>query len=788
MIKHNITLAFRNFQRNKMSFFINLIGLSTGLACSIFIFLWVQDELSVDKFHAKDNQLYDVLINAGFPKGTQTWRGTPGILAETVVNELPEVESATHYHDSFDAPSGMLFNGDKKLEVEGMYAGENYFDLFTYPLIEGSSTTVLSAKNNIVVSEAVAIKLFKTSADAMGKIVKWKNEFFDEDFKISGIYKNIPTNATRQFDAVIQYQKLIDLDRYANEWSGGYASTVLVLKEGTDINKFNQNLTQLYKSYRKIDKPRDLFVQKHSDNYLYGNYEDGVQIGGRITYVKLFSFIAFFILLIACINFMNLSTAQASTKMKEIGIKKTLGVERKTLITQFLSESILLSFIGLVAALSFVIVLLPLFNKISGKVIQLSSISEHSFSIIGITLFAGFLAGSYPALYLSGFQPINVLKEKWNLKLGDRWIRKGLVVFQFGLSIMFIVAVLIINQQLKYAQTKYLGYDRENVITFQRITNNGDPQVFLNELREIPGIASAGNMSASITNRFDNQSGFSWKGDEADKKILFESPRIGYNAIETLGMEIKSGRAFSKIRRDTFDKIVINESAAELMQLENPVGTIIKQGLRNVEIIGVVKDFQYGSIHKKIEPLIFRHRRGGRDIIARIETGKEKNVLPKIEQLHKKFHPENPFDFSFLDEEYQQLYLAENKVSTLSKYFAGLAILISCLGLFGLATFTTERRKKEISIRKVLGSSVFGIVQLLSKDFTKTVIISILFALPLSYLISQIWLQNFAYSIDLKIWFFLLPAVLVLLIAWCTVSLQTINAARVNPTENLKND
>ena len=391
------------------------------------------------------------------------------------------------------------------------------------------------------------------------------------------------------------------------------------------------------------------------------------------------------------------------------------------------------------------------------------------------------IAGSYPAFYLSGFGPITVLKGKWNNQLGDRWIRKGLVVFQFALSVIFIVGVLVIQQQMEYIQTKNLGYDRENVLSFQRIHNNGDPQVFLNELRNIPGIIHAGNMASTITNRFDNQSGYSWKGEESDKKILFEAPRIGYDVIETLDIELKAGRSFSRELKDDHSKIIINESAVKMMQLDNPVGTFIEKGSgewkRNQEIIGVVKDFQYGSIHKKIEPLILRFRGNERDIIARIKAGEERMAIPKIEALYKKFHPDHAFNYTFLDSEYQRLYESESKVAILSQYFSGLAILISCLGLFGLAMFTAERRKKEIGIRKILGSSVFGIVQMLTKDFTKTVIVAILFSLPISYWIVNSWLSNFAYSIDLSIWYFVIPGLLVLLIAWLTVGLQTVQAA-----------
>lgn len=793
MFRHNLILTFRSFQRNKASFLINLIGLSTGLACVLLIFLWVNDELSVDKFHEKDSQLYQVLINAELPNGVQTREGTPGLLAKVLVDEMPEVEAATKYHDRFMQPNGILVDGENKVDIKGIFAGKNYFGLFSYTLLEGNAQTVLKDKNNIVLSEAIATKLFKSPSEAIGKTIEWKNEYFEETFQVAGVYENPPKNATDQFDAVIQYQWLIDLDHYANDWTGGYAATCILLKEGTDLTSFNKKMTELYYTKRGgFNKPRELFVRKASDKYLYGNFEDGINVGGRIAYVKLFILIAIFILLIACINFMNLSTAQASKKMKQIGVKKSIGATRGDLIMQLLGESILMTGLASVLALAFVNVLLLPFNELTGKFLELNFDGTIMLSMIGISLLTGLLAGSYPAFYLSSFQPVTILKGKWNAFLGEQWIRKGLVMFQFALSLIFIVGVLVIHQQMDYIQTKNLGYDRENVLSFQRISNDGDPQVFLNELRNIPGVINAGNMASTITNRFDNQSGYSWRGEAADKKILFEAPRIGYEVIETLGIELLEGRSFSKELKDNHFKVVINESAAKMMQLDNPVGTFLEKGSgewkRNQEIIGVVKDFQYGSIHKAIEPLIFRFRGNERDIITRIKAGEERTTIPKIEALYKKFHPEYAFKYSFLDSDYQRLYESESQVATLSKLFSGLAILISCLGLFGLAMFTAERRKKEIGIRKVLGASVFGIVQMLTKDFTKTVLIAVLIAMPLSFLVADYWLTNFAYRIELNWLYFIVPGILVLLIAWLTVGLQTVETARMNPVNCLKEE
>ncbi|MEL6944026.1 MAG: ABC transporter permease, partial [Bacteroidota bacterium] len=412
MLRHNLLLAFRSFLKNKNTFPINLLGLSTGLACVFMIYLWVNDELSVDKFHQNDAQLYQVMINAELPNGNQIWKGTSGLLAETLVEELPEVERATLHQYSIFKPKGILIKEDTKLDIEGLFASDNYFEIFSYPLIEGNAKTLLKDKNSVVLSEETALKLFGTTNDLIGKTLIWKNDYFDAQFQISGIFEDVPNNASNQFDAVVHYDWLIDWDRYANDWTGGYAETIVLLKENTDLSLLSEKMTQLYKEKRQFNKPRTLFVQKYSDQYLYGNYENGTIAGGRIVYVRLFSIIALLILLIAAINFMNLSTAQASKKLKLIGVKKVVGASRGTLIQQFFGESILLSLLSAFLALFFLYLCLPTFNNLTGKLLQISFQPAIIFSIVGISLFTGILAGSYPAFYLSGFKPVSVLKGK----------------------------------------------------------------------------------------------------------------------------------------------------------------------------------------------------------------------------------------------------------------------------------------------------------------------------------------------------------------------------------------
>lgn len=791
MFRHHLLIIYRSFLRNKSSFFINLVGLSTGLACVLLIFLWVNDEVGVDKFHEKDSQLYQVMNHYQFPDGIQTRWNTPSLLASEIEQEIPEIESAVTTISRELRPEGVLSNGENINRINALFATDNYFEVFSYELIQGDSKKALVNKNQLVISKELAVKLFGSTEDVIGKSLEWENLYFDGSFQISGVF-DLPANSTVQFDVVAHMDKLVGDDEDVAVWSDGYAKTYLVLNEGTNIDHFNDKIADYLKSKHATWEPAQLFVRQYSSKYLHGQYENGVLVGGRIAYVKLFTIIALFILLIACINFMNLSTAQASKKMKEIGVKKTIGASRKALVTQFLSESILMVILSMIAAVGLVVMLLPQFNATTGKLLRLNMDGNLLLTVAAIVLVTGFVAGSYPAFYLSGFKPLAVLKGKRDSSIGELWIRKGLVVFQFALSVIFIVGVLVINQQMEYTQSKNLGYDREHILCFQR-PNYDDPQAFLSEIKNISGVVNAGNMNMSFLSGDDAQSGYSWRGRESDEEFLFKAPQIGYDIIETLGMEIVMGRSFSREHNDDVDKIILNETALKMMQLENPIGKLIDKNVgdgnkENRQIIGVVKDFNYGSIHHKVDPLVLRFRSFGLDNMVKMKAGSERGTVKQIEQLFKNFHPAYDFEFTFLDADYQQLYEAESKVAVLSKYFSGLAIIISCLGLFALAAFTAERRTKEIGIRKVLGSSVWGIVNLLSRDFTKMVVTASLIALPISYLIAKNWLEAFAYKIDLQWWFFTLAALITLLIAWLTVAFQTFKAARVNPVECLNDE
>ncbi|WP_400077334.1 ABC transporter permease [Winogradskyella sp. R77965] len=444
--------------------------------------------------------------------------------------------------------------------------------------------------------------------------------------------------------------------------------------------------------------------------------------------------------------------------------------------------------LSLIVAIALVILFLPKFNSITDKSIALSFDLNQLLVIISIVFVTGLLAGSYPAFRLSSFKPVEVLKGKAPKSIWEFFIRKGLVVFQFTISIIFIIGILVINKQIDFLQTKNLGYHKENVIQFEIGSNIERPEALLSELNNIPTVENVGFMNGEFLAGSDNNSGWSWPGKDAQDHIVFQSPRMGYGAIETLGMELVAGRSFSKAFNDDYDKIILNESALKLMNLENPIGKLLQKGEHQQEIVGVVKDFQYGSLHQKIEPLIIRFRAYGNNIMAKIIPGTERETLAKMESVFVKFNPGYPFDYSFLDSNYNKLYAAETKVADLSDFFAALAIIISCLGLFGLAAFTAERKAKEIGIRKILGSSVFGIVKMLSNEFGKMVIIALLIAFPIGYWLCSSWLNNFGYAIELKWWFFGLAGFATLLIAMATVGWQCYRAAISNPMNALKTE
>jgi putative ABC transport system permease protein len=785
MWQHNFLLFFRNIKRNKTSFIINLIGLSTGLACALLIYLWVDDELNFDKFHEKDNQLFQVMQNIKTTKEIVTLGATPGPLAETLAEEMPDVEYAVSVFEIHLQGKPNLSFKDKKIKANCIFAGKDFFNIFSYNLIEGNANQVLADKNSIVISEDLAKILFNSTANFTGKTINYQNE---KQFLVSGIFKNVPPNSSMQFDFVLSDKVLRNKYPSIDNWGNNHPSTYILLKQNTNIRQFNDKIARLIE--RKCgESNRTLFLKPYSDNYLYGNYINGKQTGGRIEYVKLFSIIAVFILVIACINFMNLSTARASGKMKEIGIKKALGASRKSLIFQYLTESILMAFLSLFIAIVIIELFLPLFNEITGKHIIVNFFSSHIYIFLGITLITGLISGSYPALYLSLYNPAKVLKGKLHDSISELWTRKGLVVFQFALSGILIVSVLIVYKQIEYIQNKNLGFNKENVLYFDmegRVAEN--QEAFLSEVKNIPGIVNASSTMYHIIGKHNTTGGVTWEGKNPDDIIDFHIYRINYDFIETHGIEMKEGRAFSKDFGSDDSKIICNEAAIKTMGIENPIGKIINLNGENRQIIGVTKDFHFESLHKMVNPLFFILESPSRifKMMVKINSGTGKETIDKLRILYENFNPGFVFEYKFLDEDYQAIYVAEKRIGVLSRYFAGLAILISCLGLLGLASFAAERRQKEIGIRKTNGAKTREIMLMLSKDFTKWIGIAFIIACPIAYYFMNKWLQNFAYRTNINWWIFGIAVAIALTVALLTVSLQSWRAASRNPVEALR--
>ena len=786
MLKHNFILFLRNIKTNKSSFLINMIGLSTGMACSLLISLWVLDELSVDKFHKNHDRIYQVIEHLEFTDGTATMIETFGPMAELLVEEFPEVEFAAEAIPPSWFGKHNLSIDEKSVKAVGQIVGKDYFNIFSYGLILGDRTQVLQDPNSIVLSKSLAISLFGTTENIIGKTIMYEE---DKQLMVSGVYEGTPSNSTIQFDFALSSHANKDVPPWnsLHSWNGSGPQVYVLLKEGADIGAFNIKVDKLRKSTNP-ESIRTAALVPYSEHYLHGTYENGKQVGGRILYVKLFSIIALIILVIACINFMNLSTARATKRLKEIGVKKAVGAHRKVFITQFLGESLLMAFMALIFSVIMVTLFLPQFNIVVGKQLALTFNANLVLIILGITIFTGLIAGSYPAIYLSGFNAITVLKGKLNQSLGELWTRKGLVVVQFSLSIVLIASVLVVYMQMQYVQNQNLGYQQGNIVHFNiegKIKTHRES--FIAELKKLSGIQNASSTTHSMVGH--NWSvGLDWEG-RGQRNIAFQVAGVDYDFIETMDMEIVAGRGFNREFGADSTGLIFNETAIQTMNIQDPIGKIVRGFYGQGTIIGVVKDFHFKSLRDQVEPLIMTMMpEATNKIMARIQAGREKEALAEIHQLYKTFNPSLPFEYEFLDKNFQQLYNSEQRVVSLSKYFAGLAILISCLGLFGLVIFTTERRRKEISIRKVLGQKASQITIMLSTEFAKLVLVAILIALPIAYLVTNNWLSSFAYHIPLRFWYFLAAGVTALAVAMLTVGSQAIQAANRNPVDGLREE
>jgi len=798
MFKYSLKIAWRNILKDRSFTLLNLIGLSTGLACTLLIFLWVHDERSVDQFNENDGRLFQVMANWQTPQGVQTGENTPGLLARTLTADMPEVEYAVPViPPSWFDKKGIIIYGGQRLEACNQFAGKDYLQVFSYPLLQGDRGSALAGNRTIILSDELARKLFHTMGNVIGKTVEWNQKDFSGVYMVSGVFQKPPSNTTAQFDIVFNYDLFLQKNQKLLNWGNNDPDTYVMLKKGTDVAAFDRKIAGLVQA-RSENSKQTLFLQKYSDRYLHNHYDNGVPSGGRIEYVRLFTIIALFILVIACINFMNLSTAKAAERMKESGIRKVMGASRLSLVVQYLGESLLMAALAAGIAVLLVAVLLPRFNGITGKQLTLQVDGPIVVTAVLIILFTGLVAGSYPAIYLSGFKPAGTLKGRLKNSVGELLVRKGLVVFQFTLSGVFIISVLVIYQQMQLVQTKNLGYNRDHVIYFDRggmVSDSmadyvpggkyeADLDHFVEQVKAVPGVVDAANFRHSLIERDGGTTDLSWPGKDPNLEMAFTDIGVGYHFIETMGVQMEAGRTYSRAYGDEKSKIIFNELAIKKMGLTNPIGKMVHLWGKDREIIGVVKDFNFQSLYENVKPCFFdlAVNQHASKIMVRIKAGQEAQTIYRLAKLYTKDNQGLAFDYRFLDDDYNRLYVSERRVAVLSRYFAGLAVIISGLGLFGLAAFTAQRRQKEIGIRKVVGATVGHIVVLLSADFLQLVLI----AFPIAWWAMHRWVEGFAYRVHVGAAVFLVSGGAIMVVTALTISWQAIRAATANPVRSLR--
>lgn len=785
MIKNYLKIAYRNLMRHKVFSLINIAGLALGMTCTLLILLWVRDELSINKFHKDIDNLYRVMEVQSYPGADNlTVDATPAPLAEALEREMPEVIHAVR-STTWDWKQLFAY-GDKVLKVNGRYADPEFFEVFTFPLLYGDAKTVLAQPNSVVISETVVRQFFNSPEEAMGKLFKINNA---TSYKVTGVMQDVPKNSTMQFDYVMPVEDWINSpgSEWLNEWGNNALRTFLQLQPGTNILAFNEKVKPLIKKYHEGSKT-DVFVQPVADMYLYNDFREGKE--GLIERVRLFSVVAVFILIIACINFMNLATARSSKRAREVGVHKAIGASKGSLVRQFMVESVLMAFLALFVAVNLAGILLPDFNELTGKYISIDFTDPILLLLLlGVALITGILSGSYPAFFLSSFEPAKVLKG--TVKIGKRVsvFREGLVVFQFILSALLIISTLVAYLQLNYIRTKNIGLDRDNLVY---VTLEGTLRdrydVVKRELQNTPGILNV-TASDQIPLTVGNSTGsIEWKGKDPNANILFSVMSVDYDFLETMDVKLLEGRTFSRDFRSDTAAFIINKEAARLMQMQEPVGEWLKWSIEG-RVIGVIDNFHTTSMHIPTQPLILRlHPDFDNLMFVRLGAGQTAQTLTAIEQIVKRHNPAYPFEYHFLDEDFEKMYKAEAIMGQLTKYFAGIAIFISCLGLFGLALFTAEQRTKEIGIRKVLGASVASIVFMLSKDFLKLVLVANLIALPLGWYLMRGWLQDYADRTELSWWIFAVAFVSTVIIAMVTLSFHAIKTAVASPITSLRTE
>jgi putative ABC transport system permease protein len=791
MLRNYFKIAFRNLAKNKVFSFINILGLAVGMAVAMMIGLWIYDELSFNKFHKSYDRLAQLFIN-------QTFNGSTGTGRAVSIPSATEIK--TKYASNFKYVSmaswrygHLLVNGEKKINKESMYVEPVFPEMLSLKMLKGSAATALKEPRSILLSESIAKALFD-EADPMNKIIKIDSK---NNVKVTGVFEDLPFNS--EFHQVKFYLTWSDyladegwVRESQQQWSNHSFQCFAQIAENTTMAGVSAKIRDVEKKHTSAQENPEYFLHPMSRWHLYSDFKDGKNNGGGIQFVWLFSIIGAFVLLLACINFMNLSTARSEKRAKEVGIRKAVGSQRRQLIGQFLSESMLVVFFALFLAILMVLLSLSAFNELAGKMVSLPYQNPAFWGLlISFSLITGFLAGSYPAFYLSSFNPLKVLKGTF--KVG-RWAtvpRKVLVVIQFTVSITLIIGTIIVFRQIQHAKNRPVGYNREGLMQIYIGSTLRDKyEPLRSDLLKSGAVFEVSKSSSPTTYVSSNQIGFEWEGKDPQSIPLFGVVACSHEFGKTIGWQIKEGRDFSRDFSTDSSAFVLNEAAVKLTGIKNIVGKFIRYNSRPCQVVGIVKDMVMESPYTPIKPTIFMINYDWSNVflVKLMPNAPVETAVKKVEAVFKKFDPESPFSFQFTDAEYDAKFRTEERVGKLARVFASLAIFISCLGLFGLASFVAEQRIKEIGVRKVLGASVFSLWSLLSKDFVRLVIISFVIAIPIAYYFLSDWLQQYEYRTDISWWVFAISGLGAAIITLLTVSFQAIKAALTNPVKSLRSE
>jgi ABC-type antimicrobial peptide transport system permease subunit len=784
MLRSYLKIAWRNIWKNKGFSATNLLGLTIGMTCTILILMWVNDERQWDQFHPNFKNIYHVMVNRDFNGEITTDVSTPFPMATALKASFPEIKSSSV--DNSGQESVLKYN-QTLIRRRGYTVSPDYFQVFQWTFLKGSPSAVLSKPENMVITASTAKALFGNE-EPIGKVVKVDNDVLKT---VAAVVQDPPANSSIQFNFITAFNPSNEnVIQSSNDWINCFTQTFVEVQPGTDITALNKKISDFANSKSEGER-FEYFLHPMEKWRLYSDFRNGVNTGGMITYVKLFTIIAVIILIIACVNFMNLSTAKSEKRAKEVGIRKTLGSERKQLVMQFYSESLIFSLVSFVLAVFAVYALLPLFNNMVNKQLSLN-LADPQFLVLGLAmvLLTGLVAGSYPALYLSSFNPIKVLKGSFLPGRTAALPRKVLVVLQFGISVLLISSTILIYQQIQHVKNRDLGYNPNNLISIPSSADaNRNAEVIRNELVQSNLVASITRTSSPVTEIWNFSPAPDWTGKPSDANIIVSAMRTDADFAKTVGTKMIAGRDFTTRPVDS-NAMLLNKAAVEIMQLKDPVGTEMRYGSRNYRVVGITENVVMASPYAPVQPMmIMLSRRGGGFFLLRLKEGiKPQEALPKIETIFKRHNSEYPFEYSFVDQQFSRKFVTEDLIGKLSKIFAGLAIFICCLGLSGLASFTIEKRFKEIGIRKVLGASVQQLLYLISKEFLFLVLLAALISIPVTWWLLNSWLQNYEYRIGISIWLFVGSCVSVLLLTLIIVWLNALRAALANPAKSLRTE